>query len=74
MRYPLIDRREFLRHNGLGLGGIALASLLAEQKLLADSKGPIRPAIDSAQPYAARSPQFAAKARRGLHDDFPGRA
>ena len=62
----LLNRRGFLAHTGSGLGGIALASLLAEDQLLAESatgSGPIRPEIDPANPYAARQPHFAAKAK-----------
>jgi hypothetical protein len=46
----LLNRRDFLRYAGTGLSGIALASLLAEQK----------------NPLGARSPQFSPKARRVL--------
>ena len=38
----MLNRRDFLRFGGTGLSGIALLSLLAEQKLLA-SGAPIRP-------------------------------
>ncbi len=62
----LLNRRDFLRWGGTGLGGIALASLLAEQGLLAAEKTPIRPVIDPAAPYAPREPHFAAKAKRVL--------
>jgi hypothetical protein len=60
-----LDRRGFLAHAGTGLGGIALASLLAEQGLLAAGKGPAglqRPQ----SPLAARPPHFTPKARRVL--------
>jgi hypothetical protein len=62
----LLDRRQFLDHAGTGLGSIALAAILSEQGLLADSPKPIRPAIDPAAPLAPRPPHFAAKARRVL--------
>ena len=65
----LLSRRNFLAHTGTGLGGIALASLLAQDGLLAadaSDKSPIRPAIDAAKPYAARPPHFAAKAKNVL--------
>ena len=39
----LLDRRRFLERAASGLGGIALASLLAERRSLADAS-PIRPA------------------------------
>ncbi|HUE72462.1 MAG TPA: DUF1501 domain-containing protein [Pirellulaceae bacterium] len=63
----LLDRRRFLQSAGTGLGGIALASLLSQEQLLADdNKSPIRPQIDPAAPYAARPPHFAPKAKRVL--------
>jgi hypothetical protein len=62
----LLDRRGFLEFAGTGLGGIALAALLAEQKLLASDKEPIRPAIDPAAPFAARPPHFAGRAKQVL--------
>ena len=63
----LLDRRRFLESAGTGLGGIALASLLSKERLLADDeKSPIRPQIDPAAPYAARPPHFAPKAKRVL--------
>jgi hypothetical protein len=57
----LLDRRRFLAHAGSGLAGVALTSLLAEQKLLA--AGPV---IRPEAPLAPRPPHFAAKARRVL--------
>lgn len=60
----LLDRRGFLGHSASGLGGIALASLLAEEDLLAAE--PIRPAIDPASPHAPRPPHFQAKAKNVL--------
>jgi len=62
----LLDRRAFLRLGGTGLGGVALAALLAEQGLLAEDKSPIRPNWNPARPAAPRSPHFAAKARNAL--------
>jgi hypothetical protein len=63
----LLDRRALLSHAATGLGGIALASLLARDGLLAAAGGgPIRPEIDPAQPLAARAPHFATRARRVL--------
>ena len=61
----LLSRRDFLQWSGTGLGGIGLASLLAEQGLLAN-ESPIRPQIDPAKPYAARSAHFEPKAKRVL--------
>ena len=61
------SRRDFLFHTGGGLGGIALAALLAEQGLLAsDAKTPLRPEIAPDAPLAPRKPHFAPKAKRVL--------
>src|SRR4051812_254693 len=60
----LLRRRDFLARAGQGLGGIALASLLSEQGLLAAN--PIRPVIRPEAPLGARSPHFPAKAKRVL--------
>jgi hypothetical protein len=61
----LTDRRAFLRDAGTGLGGIALAALLAEQGLLAaDDRGPKAPG--SPADTAPRKPHFAPKAKRVL--------
>ena len=57
----MLDRRTFLQFGGTGLGSVALATLLHEQRLLAAS--PIRPGIDPARPFAPRPPHFAAKAK-----------
>jgi hypothetical protein len=62
----LLSRRDFLRWGGTGLGGIALTVLLAEQRLLADDRSPIRPVIDPSRPYAPRVPHVPAKAKRVL--------
>lgn len=60
----LTDRRAFLRDAGSGLGGVALAALLAEQRLLAAD--PVRPVVRPDEPLAPRPPHFAAKAKRVL--------
>ena len=64
----LLNRRRFLEHSGTGLGGIALASLLADGGLLAaeEDRPPIRPAIRPENPLAARPPHFPARAKRVL--------
>ncbi len=63
----LLDRRGFLAHAATGLGGVALASLLAEQGLLAADAPPAwAPAIRPEAPLAARSPHFTARASRVL--------
>jgi hypothetical protein len=56
----LLDRRNFLAHAGTGLGGIALAAMLADQKLLGSDS--IRPN----DPFAPRKPHFVPKAKRVL--------
>ncbi|MDE0866014.1 MAG: DUF1501 domain-containing protein [Rubripirellula sp.] len=50
----LLNRRNFLSHSSTGLGSIALASLLQDQRLLADETAPIRPQIIPSHPFAAR--------------------
>ena len=62
----LLNRRDFLRYGGTGLGGIALTALLAEQGLLAADKLPIRPQWSPDHPVAPRPPHFAAKAKNVL--------
>src|SRR3989475_9379580 len=62
----LLNRRDFLRLGGTGLGGIALTALLAEQGLLAADKSPIRPQWSPERPTAPRPPHFAAKAKNVL--------
>lgn len=63
----LLDRRHFLGSAGTGLGGVALAMLLAERSSLrAAESGPIRPAIKPGAPLAPRPPHFPAKAKRVL--------
>ena len=48
----MLDRRAFLQCGGTGLGSVALAALLHEERLLAAEA--IRPAIDPAAPHAPR--------------------
>lgn len=60
------NRRQFFAEATSGLSGIALASILQQQGLLAGSREPIRPRIDPARPFAARSPHHAAAARNVL--------
>lgn len=62
----LLSRRDFLRWGGTGLGGIALTTLLAEQRLLAEMAGPIRPLIDPARPFAPRQPPAQPRAKKVL--------
>jgi hypothetical protein len=60
----LLDRRGFLAHAGTGLAGVALTSLLADQKLLAAE--PAAPVIRPEAPLAPRPPHFPAKAKQVL--------
>lgn len=59
----LLDRREFLRDGGTGLGGIALLALLGQQCALADEPIPLRPEWSAARPNAARASHFRARAK-----------
>ncbi|MEQ8787129.1 MAG: DUF1501 domain-containing protein [Pirellulaceae bacterium] len=58
------SRRYFLRDSAIGLGGIALASLLGEGAN-ADDQGVVNP-------LAPRKPQFAAKAKRVIYLHMTG--
>lgn len=62
----LLDRRQFLAHTGTGLGAIALTALLGGDRLLASpaGAGPIRPAINPANPHAPRRAHFPPAAKR----------
>lgn len=65
--WDLLSRRQFLSHTGSGLGGIALAALLANDGLLvAEATSPLRPTIDPARPYAPRAPHAPPKAKNVL--------
>lgn len=66
---PLLNRRRFLSDAGIGLGAIALTSILGRQGLLAANLGgkeSIRPVIQPGSPYAARQPHFTPKAKNVL--------
>ena len=49
-----------------GLSGIALASLLKNDGLLAEDDGPLRPVISPDRPFAARPPHFPSSAKKVL--------
>ncbi|MFN0018949.1 MAG: DUF1501 domain-containing protein [Pirellulaceae bacterium] len=67
MAANLLSRRSFFSDTATGLGSIALAHLLAQDKLLAkETKTPVRPAIDPRQPNLPRKPHFAAMAKNVL--------
>lgn len=74
----LLDRRRFLGTAGLSTAGLALASLLESDGLLADQprtvsgKTPIRPQIDPDNPYAPRKPHFDVPAKQVLVIYLPG--
>src|SRR5439155_10512687 len=59
-----LDRRGFVNYAVTGLGGLALASLLHQDRLLGGD--PIRPQIRPEAPLAPRPTHFPAKARRVL--------
>ena len=56
------NRRKFLFDPANSLAGIALASILGQERLLGDET-PLRPQIDPSSPFGSRSPHFAAKAK-----------
>jgi hypothetical protein len=62
----LMNRRDFLRFGGTGLGGVALTALLSEHGLLAADQSPIRPQWSPERPTAPRPPHFPAKAKNVL--------
>jgi hypothetical protein len=64
----MMDRRQFLRYGGTGLSGVALAALLAKDKLVARAgeNSPIAPLWSPEHPYAARPPHFTPKAKNIL--------
>lgn len=74
----LLDRRGFLGTAGLSASGLALASLLDADGLLADKPrtvsgtAPIRPDIDPNNPYASRKPHFDVPAKQVLVIYCPG--
>src|SRR6266513_1714553 len=57
----LITRRWFFQQCGLGLGGVALASLLSERKLFGATPGPV------ANPMAPRLPHFRPRAKNIIY-------
>ncbi len=60
-----VDRRDFLAHLGTGLGGIALAALLADEAAAAG-------ASVAEGPLAPRQPHFPVKAKRVVQVFCPG--
>jgi len=74
----MLDRRNFLGTAGLSTAGLALASMLDAEGLLASDaravsgKAPIRPKIDANNPYARREPHFQTSAKQVLVIYCPG--
>ena len=75
----LLDRRNFLHTAGLSTAGLALASLLDAEGLLAKDeprtvggKKPIRPKVDPSNPYATRKAHFEMPAKQVLVIYCPG--
>ncbi|HKX62879.1 MAG TPA: DUF1501 domain-containing protein [Verrucomicrobiae bacterium] len=64
---PALSRREFLWRSGGGLGGIALASLLGRERLMAAGPGPVGGT-------GVTMPQFAPRAKRVIHLFMAGAA
>ncbi|WP_417733960.1 DUF1501 domain-containing protein [Rosistilla oblonga] len=60
------SRRQLLLNAAGGLGGIAVASMLHQQGLLAANNAPLRPQIDPSQPFASRDSHFAPRAKNVL--------
>ena len=60
----LLNRRDFLQLGGTGLGGVALAALLAQQRALGAE--PIRPQWSPENPSAPRAPHFPPRAHNIL--------
>src|SRR5882672_11428566 len=52
-----VTRREMLSRSGMGMGGVALTALL----------GQATPAVETANPLAAKKPPLPAKAKRIVH-------
>lgn len=59
------SRRQLFVNTASGLGGIALACLLGEQGLLAETPSAV-PHIDPERPFAARNPHVPARAKQVL--------
>ena len=62
----LPSRRKLLLDTANGLAGIALASLLHQEQTRSADAAPLRPNIDPASPFAARSVHFPERAKNVL--------
>ena len=65
----LLNRRHFLGQTAMSLGGLSLAQLLADES---NATGPIRPQVDSENPYAPRRPHHRTAAQQVLVIYCPG--
>jgi len=63
-------RRHFLRDSALGLGSLALSSLVNDA--LAETPGDLRPTARQNDPLAPRQPQFPGKAKRVIYLHMSG--
>jgi hypothetical protein len=60
-------RRHFLQSSGLGVGAMALSSILSDEGYAAPA-----PASETADPLAPRAPHFPAKAKRVVYLHMTG--
>jgi hypothetical protein len=68
-----MNRRELLRRTGGGFGALALAALLTEDRLRAETRGvPQKQSADTDNPLAAKPPDFPARAKRVIFLFMPG--
>jgi hypothetical protein len=67
----VMDRRRFLWEAGGGLGGVALSWLLHRDRLLAATPA-AAPAVERYNPFAAKPPLFAPRAKRVIVIFCPG--
>ena len=69
----LLDRRSFVHQAGMAMGGLGLASLLGQQRLLGtENDSARRPAVADERPYAVRPPHFEMPAKQVLVIYLPG--
>ena len=62
-----LTRREALRRSGMGIGSLALSSLMTESGLLSGSAAAADTGQVSMTPLMPKAPQFAPKAKRMVH-------
>ena len=61
----LVTRRYFLRECGIGLGSLALASLMSDDALCSPKSAPLQ--AKTPNPLAPRQPHFPARAKRVIY-------